>query len=96
MDGEAVQHPRQVTQTVGLCVLPLSLITLGASMLGSPVFGKGYGWLNLGIGVAGVIAAVVLLVDPRSLIAVVTVFGLIFFHLVVGWKIYTLSGDYVN
>jgi hypothetical protein len=41
--------------------------------------------------VAGVIAAFILLIDPHSPIAVVGVFALITFHLVLGWKVYRLS-----
>lgn len=76
---------------VGLLLLPIGLIALGAAMLGTPAFGKGFGWVNLVLGLAGVIAACVLLVDPLSPIAVVDVFSLIIFHLVLGWKVYSLS-----
>ncbi|MCA1701863.1 MAG: hypothetical protein LC808_00755, partial [Actinobacteria bacterium] len=37
------------------------------------------------------VAACVVLVDPGSLIAVVGIFALIVFHLVLGWKVYSLS-----
>ncbi len=43
------------------------------------------------LGVAGVVAAAGILIDPRSLAAVVVVFALIIFHLVLGWKVYRLS-----
>lgn len=76
---------------IGLAVIPIGLITLGAAMLGTPAFGKGYGWLSLAIGVAGFIASILLLIDPRSMIAVVTVLGMIFFHLILGWKVSLLS-----
>ena len=60
-------------------------------MVGSPAFGKGFAWFSLVIGVIGVLAAAVLLIDPDSPIAVLNVFGLIIFHLVMGWKTYSLS-----
>jgi hypothetical protein len=43
------------------------------------------------LGVAGVVAAYVLLVDPLSPSAFVGVLSLIIFHLVLGWKLYSLS-----
>jgi hypothetical protein len=43
------------------------------------------------IGVLGVAAGVVLVIDPGSLIAVVGILALIVFHLVLGWKVYSLS-----
>ncbi len=60
-------------------------------MLGASAFGKGFGGLSVVLGAPGVVAASVLLVDPGSLVAVVGVFALIVFHLVLGWKVYRLS-----
>ena len=74
----------------GLLFLPIGVIALGVAMFKAPAFGKGFGGLSVVLGVAGVVAASVLLVDD-SLIAVVTVFALIVFHLVLGWKVYSLS-----
>ena len=76
---------------VGLTLLPIGLIALGVAMLGTPTFGKGFGRMSVVLGVAGVVAASVLLVDPHSPIAVVGIFALIVFHLVIGWKVYSLS-----
>lgn len=76
---------------VGLFFLPLGLIALGVAMLGSPAFGKGFGRVSVVLGVAGLAATSVLLVDPRSPIAVVGFLALIVFHLVLGWKVYSLS-----
>jgi uncharacterized membrane protein HdeD (DUF308 family) len=60
-------------------------------MLGTPAFGKVVSWLSVVIGVLGVAAGVVLLIDPGSLIAVVNVLSLILFHFALGWKVYNLS-----
>lgn len=76
---------------VGLVLLPIGLIPLGVAMLGTPAFGRGFGALSVALGVIGVGAATVLLIDPLSLIAVVGFFALIAFHLVLGWKVYRLS-----
>jgi hypothetical protein len=62
------------------------------AMLGTPAFGKGFGGVSVVIGVVGVVAASVLLVDPLSLSAsFIGVLALIIFHLILGWKVYSLS-----
>jgi hypothetical protein len=76
---------------VGLLLVPIGLIALGVAMLGSPPFGKGFGRVSVALGVAGVVAASVLLVDPLSPSAFVGVLSLIAFHIVLGWKLYSLS-----
>jgi hypothetical protein len=75
----------------GLLLLPIGVTALGVAMFKAPAFGKGFGGLSVALGVAGVVAAAILLVDPRSLVAVVGVFALIIFHLVLGGKVYRLS-----
>src|SRR5215217_4184141 len=76
---------------VGLLLVPIGFIALGVAMLGTPTFGKGFGGVSVALGVVGVVAASVLLVDPLSPSAFVGVLALIVFHLVVGWKVYNLS-----
>jgi hypothetical protein len=76
---------------VGLLLVPIGFISLGVAMLGTPTFGKGFGGVSVVLGVVGVVAASVLLVDPLSPSAFVGVLALIVFHLVLGWKIYSLS-----
>ncbi len=75
----------------GLAIVAVGITALGVAMLGTPAFGKGVGWLSVVMGVMGVAVGVVLLIDPGSLIAVVSVLSLIVFHLVLGWKVYRLS-----
>ncbi len=70
--------------------MTIGLIALGAAMLGAPAFGKGLGWMTVTIGVVGLVATTVFLVDP-SPVAAVGVLGLIVFHVVLGWKVYRLS-----
>jgi hypothetical protein len=76
---------------VGLVLVPIGLIALGMAMLGAPAFGKGFGGVSVMLGVVGVVAASVLLVDPLSASAFVGVLALIVFHLVLGWRLYNLS-----
>jgi hypothetical protein len=75
----------------GLLLVPIGFVALGVAMLRSPAFGKGFGGVSVVLGVAGVVAASVLLVDPLSPSAFVGVLSLIIFHLVLGWKLYSLS-----
>jgi hypothetical protein len=75
----------------GLAIVAAGLTTLGVAILGTPVFGKVFGWFTVVIGVLGIAAGLVLLIDPGSSIAVISVFSLILFHIIVGWKVYSLS-----
>jgi hypothetical protein len=76
---------------VGLLLVPIGFIALGVAMLGAPAFGTGFGEISVVLGAVGVVAATVLLVEPLSLSAFVGVLSLIVFHLVLGWKLYSLS-----
>jgi uncharacterized protein DUF4386 len=76
---------------VGLLILPIALIILGVAMLRAKAFGKVFGGASVGLGVVGVVAAFAVVVDPLSPIAPVGVLALIVFHLVLGWKVYSLS-----
>jgi hypothetical protein len=88
---EATEGMFDALLVTGLVILPLGLIGLGAAMLGAPAFGKGMGRTTLALGAVGLAAAAALLVEV-SAIAVVGVFALIVFHLLVGWKVQRLSG----
>lgn len=77
----------------GLVILPPSLVLLGRAMLDTPAFEKRYGRAGVGLGVVAGASAIALLVDPESFIAVMGVFSLIAFHLIVGWKTYRLSAS---
>ena len=77
---------------VGLVLLPIGLMLLGVAMLKATAFGKGFGGMSVVLGVAGIVAATLLLVDPASVLGgMVGVFALIGFHFVLGWKVYRLS-----
>ena len=75
---------------VGFFVVPIGLIALGMAMLGAPAFGKGFGGVSVVLGVIGLVAATLYIVDP-STIVVATFFAIIIFQLVLGWKVYILS-----
>ncbi|MBA3423864.1 MAG: DUF4386 family protein [Rubrobacter sp.] len=88
---QATQGIFDALLVVGFLFLPIGIIALGVAMLGDPAFGKGFGGVSVVLGVFGVLAASVLLVDPISPIAFVGILTLIVFHLVLGWKVYSLS-----
>ena len=75
----------------GLVLMPIGLVCIALAMRNAPAFGKGYGWMALALALIGAAAAVALLLDPLSFIAVVGFLALIVFHLVVGWKVNRLS-----
>ena len=58
---QATQGIFDALLVVGLLLLPIGVIALGAAMLGTPAFGQGVGWMSLVIGVLGIAAGVVLL-----------------------------------
>lgn len=76
---------------VGFFVVPIGLLALGIAMLGTPTFGKGFGWMSGILGVVGLVAAVLQMVDPSSMIGAGSYFACLIFYLVLGWKVYSLS-----
>jgi hypothetical protein len=76
---------------VGFLVVPIGLILLGVAMLGAPAFGKGFGGVSMGLGGIGLVAAVLQMVDPASMVGALSFLGMILFFLVLGWKVYSLS-----
>ncbi len=89
---QATQSILDAMFIVGLVLLPIGLVCLGVAMLRAPAFGKGFGGASVVLGALGVGGASLLLVDPDSVLgAMVSVFALIIFHFVLGWKVYRLS-----
>lgn len=74
----------------GLVILPIGLIAIGTAMLGAPEYGKRMGAMTVALGVAGLAAATVLVVED-SPIAALVVFALTAFHLALGWKTHRLA-----
>jgi hypothetical protein len=88
---QATQGMLDALLVTGLLLVPIGVIALGVAMFGAPTFGKGVGGVSVMIGVLGVAAGVVLLIDPGSPIAIISVLSLIIFHLMLGWNVYNLS-----
>lgn len=80
----------------GLVILPVGLLALGAAMRTAPAFGPRSGGASVTLGVLGAAAGVVLLIDPGSPIALVSILSLIVFHVSSGWKVYSLSRGSVD
>jgi hypothetical protein len=66
-------------------------VLFGLAMRQDPAFGKVAGNLSVVLGILGLSAATVMLVDPLLPAAALGVFALIGFHLVARWKTYRLS-----
>lgn len=88
---QATQGIFDALLVTGLVILPISLLALGIVAFRAPAFGKGYGGMSMALGVMGLVAATVILVDPGSPIAIVGILSLIVFHLVLGRKVHKLS-----
>jgi hypothetical protein len=76
---------------VGFFVVPIGLIILGVAMVGDPAFGKSFGGVSVVLGVVGLVAAVLQMVDPSSTIGAGSYFACLIFYFVLGWKVYSLS-----
>jgi hypothetical protein len=76
---------------VGFFVVPIGLLLLGLAMFRAPGFGKGFGWMSVGLGVVGLVAAVLQMADPASMIGAGSYFACLIFYLALGWKVYSLS-----
>jgi hypothetical protein len=89
---QATQGIFDALLVVGFVLLPIGIIALGVAMFEAPAFGKGVGGVSLGLGVIGIVAASVVLIEVSE-IAAIGMFALIIFHLVTGWKLYRLSRE---
>ncbi|MDX1415872.1 MAG: hypothetical protein R3293_16875 [Candidatus Promineifilaceae bacterium] len=76
---------------IGFFVVSAALIVLGVGMITSPDFGKGIGGAALLLGCAGLVMAVLQIVDPASLIGAGSYFASIIFYFIVGWQLFILS-----
>ena len=87
---QATQGMLNALLVTGLLLVPIGLIGLGVAALKAPAFGKGYGGLSVALGGVALAAAFALVSDVSE-IAVVAMLSLIVFHIVLGWKVYSLS-----
>ena len=76
---------------VGFFVIPVGILALGVAMLRSPDFGKVLGWVSVVLGLVGIVAAVLQMIDSSSMIGAGSYFACIIFYFIMGWKVYSLS-----
>jgi hypothetical protein len=67
----------------------IGLVALGVAMRSTPAFERRSG-LAIGLGVVGVLAAPILLAGPSE-VAIIMLLAVIIFHLVLGWRVFSLS-----
>ena len=70
----------------GVLLVPIGIVLLGVAMRNCPAFGPRLTWLAFGLGTAGVIGAVIAVVDPGSAFSAVSVLTIAAFHLSTGWR----------
>ena len=88
---QAIWGMIDVTTYIGFFIVSISLIVLGAGMIGSLAFGKGFGVVALLLGVAGLVMAILQIIDPASMIGAGSYFAQIIFYFILGWKLFNLS-----
>jgi hypothetical protein len=88
---QAIWGINDVTLYEAFFVVTIGLIALGVAMLGTPAFGKGFGGVSVVLGVVGLVAAALQIVDPSSMFGAGSFFAIVIFYLVLGWKVYSLS-----
>ena len=76
---------------VGFFVGMLGFTLLGVAMFGSQDFGKNLRWVSVLLGAAGLVAALLQLIDPASDIGAISFFSYIIFYFVLGSKVFRLS-----
>lgn len=78
LQWHATQDMFEALLLTGLLIMPVGVILLGSALRST---------VSVILGVIGLGAAIVMLVDPDSLAAVLSVFALIGFHFIAGWKV---------
>jgi protein-S-isoprenylcysteine O-methyltransferase Ste14 len=76
---------------VGFFVGMLGFTLLGVAMFSSQDFGTGLRWVSIVLGAAGLIAALLQLIDPASDFGALSFITYIIFYFILGIKIYRLS-----
>jgi hypothetical protein len=76
---------------VGFFSVPIGILLLGVAMIGTPTFGQIIGWISVVLGVAGIVAAVLQMIDPAGPFGMGSYFAIVIFTLVLGIKVYSVS-----
>ncbi len=78
--------------TTGVLLVPIGIVLFGVAMSRSSAFGTGLTWFTIGLGVIGIIGAVVAVIDPGSMSSAASVLAIALFHLGAGWRTFQLGG----
>jgi hypothetical protein len=70
----------------GVLLVPIGLTLLGLAMRRLPAFPSSIMWLTVGVGAAGVVGAVIAVLDPGSMLSAISVLGMTVVMLVTGWQ----------
>ncbi len=87
----AVHGVMNALLVAGLVILPLAVVCLARAARAVPALGPRWSTLMLAFGAVGLVAALLLLLDPLSPIAVVGFLALIAFHAATGWKMHRIA-----
>jgi hypothetical protein len=88
---QAVQGVFDALLLAGMLLIAIGIVVIGSAMPANPAFGKGIAIVSVVLGISGVAAGIVVLIDPKSLVAALGIFALIAFHLILGRRTYRLS-----
>lgn len=87
---QSTQGMYNESDTVGILLMAIGFIVLGVAMLRAPTFGKGWGWVSAGLGMAVVVGASIIGVHSVLVLPFVLI-AFIILPLLVGWKVYRVS-----
>jgi len=76
---------------VGFFVIPVGLIILGKGMFASPSLGKVVSGVIIAVGLIGLTAAILEMIDPASVTGVGSYFACLISYLMMGLKLYKMS-----
>ena len=67
------------------------LVMVFVGVFRAPTFGKGFGGVSVVLGLLGLVAAVLQMVDPASMTGAGSYFSCLIFYFVLGWKVHRVS-----
>jgi hypothetical protein len=79
--------------TTGVLLVPIGIVLLGVAMWSAPAFGRRITQLSIGLGLVGIVGAVIAVVDPGSLFAAASVLAIVAFSLSTGWRTLKLENE---
>lgn len=99
-DQRAIEYAWHGTQSVfdtmlatGVLLVPIGIVLLGVAMRRTPAFSRRLAALSIGLGVAGILGAVISIVDTTSDASAAAVLAIVVFHLVTGWRTLKLADE---